>query len=237
MRRRDTICLTACLAVFSGPSFGDGVIIDALYHPYVEAGERELEYRATLQESTPGLHGHRSVHRFSYGQSVGDRWFLEAYLIGEDYRNDTIQVDAVEFEALRQLTEQGEFWADWAVLLELEKELHYEAWEASVGLIAEKEWGRWSTTANLFLIQEWGEVVDDELESRLALQARYRMKPAFEPAVEFHSGENTRALGPALTGSWRFSGRRQLSWSGALLFGLDSQSPDKALRFEFEYEF
>lgn len=236
-RARRHFLLAVTLAVLADPVAGDGVVIDALYHPYVHAGEQELEWRTTVQDSTPSLPGELAVHRLSYGRAVGERWFLEGYLVGEDRAGESLAIEAYEIEALRQLTEQGEFWADWGLLLELEREIDLDVWEAAVGVIAEKEWGRWSGLANLRLIQEWGSDIVDEYESRLAVQARYRYRPAFEPAVEFHSGENTRVLGPALVGSVRLGEGQQLAWSAAWLFGLDDDSPDQAVRFQLELEF
>lgn len=240
MRGAERILLAGVLgslAVFAATAKADGVVIDAIYHPYVHAGEQELEWRATWQDGTPALPGDVALHRLSYGRAVNERWFLEAYLVGEDREGQGLDVEAVEVEALRQLTEQGEYWADWGLLLELEQELDLDVWEAAVGVIAEKEWGRWSTTANLSVIQEWGSDIDDEIETRLALQARYRYRPAVEPAVEFHAGEDTRALGPALAGRLRLDAGRQLAWSAAWLFGLDADSPDQAVRVELEFEF
>jgi len=238
MRHAERFQVAACLfALASANAPADGVIIDALYHPYVHLGEQELEWRATWQETTPALPGDVALHRASYGRAVSDRWFLEAYLVGLDRSGESFEVEAIEVEALRQLTEQGEYWADWGLLLELEKETDLDVWEASVGIIAEKEWGQWSTTANLFLIREWGSDIEDEIESRLAVQGRYRLRPAFEPAIEFHSGEDTRALGPAAAGRLRLDGGRQLAWSAAWLLGLDGDSPDQAFRLELEFEF
>ena len=135
------------------------------------------------------------------------------------------------------MTEQGEYWADWGIVFELEKERGHDAREFAGGLLAEKESGRWSGTANVFAIQEWGSDVRDELETRLGLQARYRFSPAFEPAIELYSGEDTRGIGPVALGLVRLGGKRQLRWEAGAIFGVDSQSPDTTLRFLLEFEF
>ena len=120
------------------------------------------------------------------------------------------------------MTEQGEYWADWGVVFELEKEDDLDAWEFSTGLLAEKE---------------WGSDIPDETETRLGLQARYRHSPGFEPAVEVYSGEDTRGIGPAVLGQLPLGGKRQLRWEAGAIFGLDSKSPDTTLRFLLEFEF
>ena len=159
------------------------------------------------------------------------------YLVGAGSARQSLAVEAVELEAIRQLTEQGEYWADLGLLLELEKEFGTDIWEAGAGLLVEKEMGTWSLATNLIIAQEWGDDIDDELESRLALQARYRYARHFEPALEFHSGEDTRALGPAMMGDIRLGIRRNLHWELGLLFGVDGDSPDHTVRAGVEYSF
>ena len=225
------------LASVAWPLWADGVVIDKIYHPYVQPLERELEWRAIWQNDQPGRPDDQRLYRLAYGQAVGERWFAEVYVVGENSDEGNFGIEAYELELQRQLTEQGEYWADWGLLFELERERDLDIWEFSTGLLAEKEWGRWSGTANLFLLHEWGEDIADETETRLGLQARYRYSPAFEPAVELYSGQDTRGIGPAVMGQVRLGGRRQLRWEAGAIFGVDSQSPDTTLRFLLEFEF
>jgi len=229
-------CATA-LVLVAGPLQADGLVIDKIYHPYVQPLEREFEGRALWQDEQPGRPDNLQVYRIAYGQAFGDRWFGEVYLVGRNASGESFDIEAYELELQRQLTEQGEYWADWGLLFELEKRRGLDAWEFSTALLAEKEWGRWSGTANLFLLHEWGEDVKDETETQLGLQARYRFSPAFEPAVEIYSGEDTRGIGPAVMGQVRLGGRRQLRWEAGAIFGLDSKSADTTLRFLLELEF
>lgn len=221
----------------AGPASADGMVIDKIYHPYVQPLEREFEWRAALQDYQPDRPDHLQMYRMAYGMSLGDKWFAEAYVVGA--RSDAASFDAVgyEFEVQRQLTEQGEYWADFGVVFELEHEDHPNAWEFSTGLLAEKEWGRWSGTANLFLMYEWGSRIQDEMETSLALQARYRYARGFEPAVEIYTGEDTRGIGPVALGQLPLGGKRQLHWEAGAIFGVDNKSPDTTLRFLVEYEF
>lgn len=232
-----TLALCLCLGLAAGSAQADGVVIDKIYHPYVQPLEREFEWRATLQDHQPGRPDHLQLYRMAYGMSLGDKWMAELYLVGTNSDEGSFEVAGYEFEAQRQLTEQGEYWADWGVVFELEKEDDLDAWEFSTGLLAEKEWGHWSGTANLFLLQEWGSDIPDETETRLGLQARYRHSPGFEPAVEVYSGEDTRGIGPAVLGQLPLGGKRQLRWEAGAIFGLDSKSPDATLRFLLEFEF
>lgn len=215
----------------------DGAVIDKIYHPYVQPLEQEIEWRAIHQDEQPGMSDNTQLHRFAYGRSLNDRWFAEIYLIGEKSDDESFKLEAYEVEAKWQLTEQGEFWADWGALFELEKEHEEDAWEFAAGLLTEKEWGKWSTAANLFLTYEWGSGIEDEFESSLGLQARYRYSRAIEPAIEFYQGEDTQAIGPALLGQINLGIKRQIKWEAGAIFGLDNDSPNRTLRFLLEFEF
>jgi hypothetical protein len=213
------------------------MVIDKIYHPYVHPLEQELEARASLQDRQPGQPDDLGLYRFAYGRAFGERWFGEIYLVGQNSAEQGFDLSGYELEAMRQLTEQGEYWADWAVLFELENQDDLDIWEFSTGLLAEKEWGKWSGTANFFVSQEWGDDIADELETALGLQARYRYSRSIEPAIELYKGDNTFAVGPVLLGQINLQGKQRLAWEAGAIFGLDSVSPDTTLRFQLEFEF
>ena len=215
----------------------DGLVIDKIYHPYVQPLEQDLEWRATLQNDQPMAADNLQSHRFAYGRSLGERWFAEAYVVGRASDADGFSITGYELEAKRQLTEQGQLWADWGLLLELERTTGIDSWEFSTGVLAEKEWGKWSGTANFFLAQEWGSKINDELDTTLNLQARYRYLRTFEPAVEFYAGENTRGIGPVVMGQIRLGSGRQIHWEAGAIFGLDEPSPNQSYRLLLEFEF
>ena len=210
-------------------ALADGNAIDKVYHPYVQALEYEVEWRMISADGD-------QKHRLGLGQSLSDRLFIEGYLIAKDEDNN-FKLEAYEIEAKWQLTEQGEYSADWGVIVELEKEHHDDKWEFATGLLAEKEWGRWIGTANFWAIYEWGEHIKNELESALALQMRYRYSRSFEPALEFYADENTRALGPTILGDIRIGQGKKLHWETGVILGLNSETPDTTWRFLTEFEF
>ena len=237
--KQNFLLVVALLALGStaGTLRADGMIIDKIYHPYVLPLEREFEWRASIQDQQPGQPDHLRRYRMAYGMSLGEKWFAETYLVGNQSEDHSFHVKGFELEAQRQLTEQGEYWADWGVVFEVEKEDDPQAWAFATGLLAEKEWGKWSGTANLFLMYEWGSHIKDETETRMGLQARYRHSPGFEPAVELYAGEDTRGIGPAALGQLPLGGRRQIKWEAGAIFGIDHKSPDTTLRFLLEFEF
>jgi len=150
-------CLTfICLLTFfsAHPVLADGSVVSKIYHPYVQPLEKEIELR-TIYEKDDDLRDHQK-YKLAYGQSFSDTWFGEIYLIGSKDGGDALEIEAYEAELKWQMTEQGEYSADWGLLFELEKEEGGE-WEASSAVLAEREWGRFVGTANLALIYEWGD--------------------------------------------------------------------------------
>lgn len=220
------------LIIFMLPGFAsaDGTAIDKVYHPYVQPLERELEWRMISADS-------EQLHRFGIGQSFSDRLFLEGYLIATDDEDGNFSLEAYELEAKYQLTEQGEYAVDWGVIMEIEKVKDEDSWEVAAGVLMEKEWGRWVGAANFWGIYELNEDESNELESVLALQARYRYSRFLEPALEFYSGDNTRGLGPVLMGDLRLGTGKKLHWEAGAIIGLDSKTPDNTWRLLTEFEF
>lgn len=215
----------------------DGVVINKVYHPYVDALENEIEYRLIYQEQPTKPGDPEQLHSLSLGTSIGNNYFGEVYMIGARSPSGSFDVESFEFEFKWQLTEQGQYAADWGLLFEYENELDTDVQEFAVGILSEREFGRWSGSANLLLIQEWGDDIQDEFETALTLQARYRYSRMLEPAVELYAGQDTLGLGPVAAGGFNVGTRKNISWEAGLIFGIDNKTPDQTFRFLLEYEF
>jgi hypothetical protein len=231
--------LLAGAAVVALPinALADGTVIDKVYHPYVQPLETEIELRSIIQNDDDEVLDGVETHRLGLGRSWSDRWFTEIYLIGAKTNEDSFALKAYELEAKWQLTEQGEFWADWGLLFELEVGHDDDIWEYGTTVLVEKEWGNWVTTVNTGLVYEWGDDIENEWETLVSIQSRYRLGRAFEPALEFYGGQDTKGLGPVFLGDVRFSGKRKLRWEAGVIFGLDSDTADQTFRAMLEYEF
>jgi len=199
--------------------------------------ERERELRSLFQDAESGSGDFKQLHQLSFGRSIGQALFGEVYLVGEKARSGSFDLQAFEFELKWQLTEQGEYSADWGLLFEYEQEVSDDIQEFTTGILVEKEFGRFSGTANLLLIQEWGSAIKDEFETAAAVQARYRYSRAFEPGLEFYAGQDSAGIGPVAQGSASIGVRKALRWEAGIIFGLGSKSPDSSFRFLLEYEF
>jgi hypothetical protein len=213
----------------------DGIIISKIYDPYVQPLETEIEFRSILQsdDQIPDT----QKHSIGFGRSLSDRWAVELYAIGLNGPNENLSVDTYELEAKWQLTEQGEYAFDWGLLFELEREIEENAWEFSTQMLVSRDWGKVSAIANIGVIYEWGERIQNEVETTLRVQTRYRLREAFEPAFELHMGQDTKSAGPALTGLVRISNGKKLRWELGLFAGLDEKSPDRTVKANIEFEF
>ena len=226
------------VAIMSSFANADGSGIDKVYHPYVEPLEWELEWRMALEdENTISGEKRAQTHRLGLGKAIAETVFAEIYLIGAQSANKGLALQAYEFEILWQLSEQGEFVLDYGLLFELEKRKNDDIWEYSTALLLEKEFGRFSGTANIGVTYEWGDDIDDEWESSLALQTRFRYSPRLEPAMELYLGEDTLGFGPVIMGMERVGHLKALRWEAGAIFGIDSDTPDYTLRAVLEYEF
>jgi hypothetical protein len=222
------------LLSYASAVHADGVVVDKVYHPYVTANEQEVEWRLFSHKES---NNNKLAQRFAYGQSLTDDVMLEFYLVGERDINDDFSLTSYELEARWMLTEQGEYWADWGLLFEIEKVQREKNWEVTSGLLVEKEFGRTSLTLNAFIIYEWGNTIVSEFETEFSLQYRYRYLEQLQPAIELYSGENYLGIGPAFMGVQRFDGQKQLKWEVGFITGVDSRSKGHILRVAIEYEF
>lgn len=223
------------LGLFVLPALADGQVIDKVYLPYVQPLEREVELRLSSSNDAAAK---AETWRLGYGQAVGQHLFVEAYLVGQrDQHAGGMALEGQELEARWQLTEAGEYAADWGLMAELEHENDAHAWEFSTTLIGSRSWGRWTGTANLALAYESGRDIDREFDTGASLQWKYRHAEALEPGLEVYLGENTRGIGPVLMGTTRVSQRRKLHWELGLIFAADERTPDRTLRGLLEFEF
>lgn len=226
------------LALTPVASLADGSVIDKVYHPYVEQLEWELEWRMIQEDENPVSGQERAqTHRLGLGHAFSEYVFGELYLIGERSSQESLDLEAYEVELLWQVTEQGEYFLDYGLLFELEKEKDVDIWEYATVLLLEKELGRFSTTANLGLIYEWGDDIDNEWETSLALQGRYRYSPRFEPALELYMGEDTLGMGPVMMGAQRIGQMKALRWEAGVIMGMNNDTADYTLRAVLEFEF
>jgi hypothetical protein len=226
------IFLTA--SCWSQTAAADGAVVDKVYHPYVLPFEREVEWRLMSRQSDDG---NQLAQRIGYGFSLSETLMIEAYIIGQRDQDSDFDLSGYEIEARWMLTQQGQYWADWGLLFEFEKQHNTNDFEIASGLLFEKEFGQTSLTLNGFIIYEWGHTVASEVETEIRMQYRYRWLPEIQPAIEFYQGEDYTGIGPAFMGTHRIDRQKQFKWEASFITGLNGNSKDHTFRLAIEYEF
>ena len=224
------------LSCWSVQVSADGNSIDKVYHPYVMPMETELEWRTVIQPEDDEFSSQQR-HRFGVGASFIENLFTEVYLIGEKSSTEDFKINSIELEAILQLTEQGEYAADWGVLFELSRDFERNIVEFATALLVEKEWGRWVGALNAFIEFERRDELNNEIETIFAMQMRYRYSRLFEPALELYQNQDTLGLGPVAMGDVRMGRAKKLHWEVGVIFGLQSSTPEQTVRALLEYEF
>lgn len=239
--RRGALAVLVGAVCGSGSALADNPLhhngVGRIYDPYVQAMEKELELRTIYQwDDNPAEN--RVIHqRIGYGFSISDRVFAEAYAIGTRFPDKPLNIEAYELEAKVQLTEQGEYNADWGLLVEYGREISQSIGELAVTLLGSRQWGNWVGTVNVGLEYEFGADITDEIDRFLNAQWRYRYMEALEPGLEFYADEFTRGIGPMLAGTVRGQGKRKWLWEAGVIAPLNDTTPDTTFRFLLEYEF
>lgn len=233
------IYFPAATACFAAPS--------KVYAPRVEQGELEFEHRGIVNNDSDAAKDGGLKLKTGAGYGVTDWWFAEAYVKHEREPGGDLKFEAIELESIFQLTQPGEYFADFGLVVEYVIPVDGGNDELEFGPLIEKQIGPVVTTANLIIATEIG---DDSGNYNLeyALASRLRLNPYFMPGIEAYGevGEignfgaqrgHEHKIGPAVAGYLPFKiGPGKLYYQTGILFGATPATPDMALRWLLEYE-
>ncbi len=252
VRRKENIAhalvVAALLVVSTGVSRNAEAAPFTVYSPPVVQGETELEYRGFYDHDNHEDRNTKQKHSISIGHAFTRYWFSELYAVYQNAPGESFKHDAWEWENRFQLTEPGQYWADFGVLIEYEHPAHGSTKELALAPIIEKTMGPWVATGNLFIERQFGGDASSDLVLAYAARLKYLMNPKAEPALEFFGepgviddmGRFNRQehwLGPALYGQIPAGNKRKFAYSTALLKGVTSASTDWRAVLRLEYEF
>lgn len=236
------LVLVAALAAHSPRASADHVV----YSPLVESGEMAVELRGHYDFDGHDARDGGQKYKAEVEWAPLSRWRTEALVEYEQEPGGNLKATEIAWENAFQLTEQGQYWADFGLLAEYAHSLEHGGEDAvELGLLAQKDVGRHETRVNLLFERELTGGADTEIA--YAWQYRYRWREHLEPGIEMygelgdaaHTGsfdDHEQQLGPAVFGKVRTTGGA-LKYEAGLLFGLTSEAPDATLRFMIEYEF
>lgn len=241
-----SIAAIAGLLAVSQPQYAEAAPFK-VYSPRVVKGENEIEYRGFHDIDKDDVRDGGEKHAFAIGRGFTDYWFSEFYSVYAKDPGASFKHDALEWENLFQLSEQGKYWADFGLLTEYELTDHGPD-EIAIAPIIEKTVDRWVGTLNLFFERQVGSEAESRTTLAYAARLKYLLHPQFEPAVEFFgepghidrfgsfNGQEHWA-GPAFYGQIGLGGTSKLLYSAAYLFGETSVSSDNRAILRLEYEF
>lgn len=234
-------CLRGASAVLVLSMAGIGNVyagVDKIYGSTVEQGEFEVEMRGIHVVDDDFIEG-ASASLIGVGYGVNAKWFVEGYAEVEDLPGEDPEIEAYELENRFQLTEQGQYFADFGLLVEVEKVRELDIIELKGGPLIQKDFGNWTGKANLLVERQFGDdKTEDEWEFIGRAQLKYRLSSAFEPGIEYHTDENTNAVGLVGMGAiGQGAAGTKVKWLLGAYAGLDDDTPDTQVRWELEFEF
>jgi high-affinity iron transporter len=220
----------------------------SVYSPIVELRELALETRGNFAfDRSPSKRG--AVNSVTEIEAT-PLSFWHTALVGEMEKEPggSLEHTKTGWENIFQLTEQGEYWADLGLYFEYEHAHETGAADVLEGkILLEKSVGRLTFTLNPIFEKEIGANATGSTEFRYASRVKYRLNPAFEPALEYHGAigelgspdpvhDQLHQLGPVALGKFPLGGGDAIKYEAGYLFGLTHGSPNGAFKFLIEFE-
>lgn len=219
---------------------------DYIYVPTIEFGEREIEIKHGTTTLPNGDRSHASTLGLGYG--IREYWFTEVSI--KNKRTGGNETNLVEWENKFQLTETGQYSADFGLLAELEAPLtNNTPWELKVGGLLQTEFSKLQLNGNVLFKRAFG-LAGSSFETQLLYQwqAKYRWQPALEFGVQgfgemgkwndwANQANQNHRVGPAVFGKLALGNRQAIKYNAAWLFGASAAAPDHTFRMQVEYEF
>jgi hypothetical protein len=228
--------------------------------PYeIDFGELEIEHNGAASfDRNPDKSGAQS-HTIEFGTGL-TRWWHSEIELGfnrDPGFNQPTLADAIVTENMFQLTEPGQYFADFGFYVEYGQSLtsgrHAGPNEVTFGPLIAKDIGRTTTTVNLFLTRQLGPNQDTHgLDFSWAAQTRWNLWAPLSPAVEIYGdsgvlGQSPRLsqqqllVGPVALGSLRLNqlglgSAGKLKYELGWLFGATEATAQGTLRWRLELE-
>lgn len=251
-RRATAAVLLSGLAFTTALNARDARAGFKVYYPYVEFGELEIEYRPSVTFDDDGAKDNEQKHLLGIGYGVSEWWFTELYAEWEREAGpgEGTVFEAFEWENRFQITNPGEHWADFGLLVEyVRKDSGSSSDKIELGFLFAKEFGKFDAAYNLVFEREIGSGASDDVELAQAFQLKYRLDPAFEPGVEVFSefgaidnisgfDEQEHYIGPVAIGVLPLGvGGTKVKYNAGYLFGVSDEAADGVFKAIIELEF
>ena len=228
--------LMMCGMAVAGPA-------DKVYRPIVEKGETEFEFRGGYRDFSSDASEYAYV--FDVGYGVTDRWKTELVAEYSGVEGFGGSMEALEWENIIVLTEQGKHWVDVGLFAEYEHTFAAGPDEIKIGPMFEKNIGSTITNLNLIFERQVGSGASNDIELDYSWQVKWTGNPSLEIGVQGFGGlgevsnlgeGDKHSIGPALFGMKKLANGNKLGFDAAVLVGLNGDTPNRTFRFQIEYE-
>jgi hypothetical protein len=242
--------LTAGIAALAGSARADiGEL--KVYTPLIETGVLEFEYRGARTFDSDPAKNDAEAQKLSIGYGLTSWWFVEVYGAWARDPGGSTHFDGTEWESVFQLTEPGEYWANFGLLAEYERVANRksDSDEIVIGPLIERDFGPVTADLNLMFTRQIGpNITERGIGFGYRLQTRWRLLPQFQPGIEAYGDlgpigavnplrEQQHLIGPAIQGRFTLGSiPGNLQYNAGYLFGLTRGSPGGAVKLVLEYE-
>lgn len=216
---------------------------DKVYRPIVEKGETEFEFRGGYRDFNIDPSDYAYV--FDVGYGVTDRWKTELVVEYSGVNGYGGSMEALEWENIIVLTEQGKHWVDVGLFAEYEHSFAAGPDEIKIGPMFEKSIGNTITNLNLIFERQVGSGASNDIELDYSWQMKWTGDQKLEFGVQGFGGlgevsnlgdGDKHSIGPAIFGMKKLANGNKLGFDAAYLVGLNDKAPDRTFRFQIEYE-
>ena len=222
-----------------------------VYSPVIETGVAELEYRGARSIDSDSSKNGAEIQKVSLGFALTDWWSAEVYSQWARDPGGSLHFDGTEWESFFQLTEPGEYWANFGLQVEYERVANRRADsdQLAIGPMIERDIGQTTTDLNLLLTRQLGPNIQQRgVGLRYALQTRWRLLPEFQPALQLFGDlgsishltpirEHQHLIGPGAYGRFSLGSiPGYIQYDAAYLFGVTRESPAGVVKLILEYE-
>jgi hypothetical protein len=219
--------------------------------PDAEEGEWELENNSSASfDHNPAKNGQANA-TVEIGYGVNSWYHTEVELsYGRNAGpSQPIVWQGVTWENTLQLTETGEYWANYGFYWEVtHATTRATPDDVMAGPIISKDIGRTTHTINLFLTQQYGPAQDTHSpDFSYAWQSRWNISPIASPAIEVYGdvgplnhvpgvGGQQLLAGPVLLGGVSLGAIGDLNYQVGYLQGLTGATPRYTVKAGLEWE-
>jgi hypothetical protein len=244
-------CLTSLffLGIFVLPGMVHADLNDLkVYSPIVEKGEFGFEVLGNTTIDGNDELGGFQYHEFEFEYGVTDWWASSVTNSLIKAPDGSLKYNVFGWENTFQFTEQGKYWLDFGVHIELEfDDENEESDQAEIRLMFRKEVENTEHILNLNFEQQFGSQAEESLELEYIWRTKVRVAEHTEVGFEAFGAlgevknvepldEQEHIMGPAYYYEFEI-GEVEVESHLVWLFGLTEASADNTFRWQLEFEF